>query len=121
SVIASAGGAADPIVTRRLNDPTTRGAMCRGIGSPDSSPDAQRVLLRVAASSRDNESCVEAVLKLAQESDATLAWLGTNAEPGLLSSAGSHEEFPCSRLKPLWATVLTTRPPATHSALTVPL
>ena len=121
SVIASAGPAADLVVTRRLEDPTTRGAICRGIGSPDSSPDAQRVLLHVAASARDNESCVEAVLKLAKDNDTALAWLATSAEPGLLSTAGSHEEFPCTRLKPLWATVLATRPEATHSALTVPL
>jgi hypothetical protein len=121
SVIASAGEAADGAVTRRLDDPTTRGAMCRGIGSPDSSQEADGVLLRVAASSRDNASCVEAVLKLAKEGDAALTWLATTGEPGLLSSAGSHEEFPCTRLKPLWAAVLATRPEATHSALSVPL
>jgi hypothetical protein len=121
SVIASAGPAADLIVTRRLEDPTTRGALCRGIGSPDSSTDAQRVLIHVSASARDNESCVEAVLKLAKDNDAALTWLATSAEPGMLSAAGSHEEFPCTRLKPLWATVLAMRPEATHPALTVPL
>jgi hypothetical protein len=77
--------------------------------------------MRVAAKSRDDASCVEAVLKLAIDNDAALEWLATSAEPGLLSAAGSHEEFPCARLKPLWATVLATRPEATHSALTVPL
>jgi hypothetical protein len=121
SVIASAGAAADLAVTRRLDDPLTRGPMCRGIGSPDSSPEAQRVLLHVASSSRDNESCVEAVLKLAKDDTTALAWLATSAEPGLLSSAGSHEEFPCTSLRPLWVTALATRPEATHSALTIPL
>lgn len=121
SVIASAGEAAVPAVTRRLEDPTTRGAMCRGIGSPDSSPEARRDLLRVVASSRDDASCIDAVLKLAQDSDATLAWLGTSAEPGLLSSAGGREEFPCARLKALWVTVLATRPAVAHPTLAVPL
>src|SRR5580658_5743295 len=121
SVLASVGPTADIAVMRRLEDPTTRGPMCRGIGSPDASADARRVLMRVAAKSRDDASCVEAVLKLAIDNDAALEWLATSAEPGLLSAAGSHEEFPCARLKPLWATVLATRPEATQSALTVPL
>jgi hypothetical protein len=64
---------------------------------------------------------VEAVLKLAIDNDAALEWLATLAEPGLLSAAGSHNEFPCARLKPLWATALATRPPAGHTTLTVPL
>jgi hypothetical protein len=121
SVLASVGPTADLAIMRRLEDATTRGPICRGIGSPDASADARRVLMRVAPKSRDDTSCVEAVLKLAIDNDAALEWLATSAEPGLLSAAGSHEEFPCSRLKPLWATALATRPEATQSALTVPL
>jgi hypothetical protein len=121
SVLASVGPAGDAPVTRRLEDAATRGAMCRGIGSPDASIDARRVLMGVPASSRDNASCVEAVLKFAAEDDPALEWLARSAEPGLLSAAGSHDEFPCARLKPLWAIALATRPAATHSTLTVPL
>jgi hypothetical protein len=121
SVLASVGPTADLAVMRRLDDATTRGPMCRGIGAPDASADARRVLMRVAAHSRDDSSCVEAVLKLAIDNDAALEWLASSAEPGLLSAAGSHEEFPCARLKPLWATALATRAEATHSTLTVPL
>jgi hypothetical protein len=121
SVLASVGPTADLAIMRRLEDPTTRGPICRGIGSPDASADARRVLMRVAPKSRDDASCVEAVLKLAIDNDAALEWLATNAEPGLLSAAGSHQEFPCARLKPLWATALATRPAQTHTALTVPL
>ncbi len=121
SVLASVGPAGDLAVMRRLEDPTTRGAMCRGISSPDSSADARRVLMRVSPSSRDDAFCVEAVLKLAIDNDAALEWLASTAEPGLLSGAGSHNEFPCARLKPLWATALATRPQATHTTLTVPL
>jgi hypothetical protein len=121
SVLASVGPEGDAPITRRLEDAATRGAMCRGIGSPDGSGDARRLLTRVPASSRDNTSCVEAVLKFALENDAALEWLAMSAEPGLLSAAGSHEEFPCARLKPLWTTALATRPTATHSMLTVPL
>jgi hypothetical protein len=121
SVLASVGPAGDLAVMRRLEDATTRGAMCRGIGSPDASADARRVLMHVAPASRDHPSCVEAVLKLASDNDAALEWLATSAEPGLLSAAGSHDDFPCVRLKPLWTTALATRPEATHSMLTVPL
>jgi hypothetical protein len=121
SVLASVGPAGDLAVMRRLEDPTTRGAMCRGISSPDSSADARRVLMRVSPTSRDDAYCVEAVLKLAIENDTALEWLASTAEPGLLSAAGSHNEFPCARLKPLWATALATRPQATRTTLTVPL
>jgi hypothetical protein len=121
SVLASVGPEGDAPVTRRLEDATTRGAMCRGIGSPDASVDARRVLMNVPASSRDDASCVEAVLKFASDDDAALDWLARSSEPGLLSAAGSHDEFPCARLKPLWASALATRPAATHSMLTVPL
>jgi hypothetical protein len=121
SVLASVGPTADLAIMRRLEDPTTRGPMCRGIGSPDASADARRILMRVTAKSRDDSSCVEAVLKLATENDAALEWLASSAEPGLLSAAGSHEEFPCARLKPLWATALATRSTTTQAALTVPL
>jgi hypothetical protein len=121
SVLASVGPEGEPAVMRRLEDAATRGAMCRGIGSPDASAEAKRLLMHVPASSRDNSSCVEAVLKFAIENDPALEWLATSAEPGLLSAAGSHDEFPCARLKPLWATALATRPVATHSMLTVPL
>ncbi len=121
SVLASVGPVGDSAITRRLDDATTRGAMCRGIASPDASADARRLLIRVPASSRDNASCVDAALKLATENDPALEWLATSAEPGMLSAAGSHEEFPCARLKPLWATALATRPAATHSMLTIPL
>jgi hypothetical protein len=121
SVLASVGPAADIAVMRRLEDPTTRGAMCRGIASPDSSADARRVLMKVSPTSRDDAFCVEAVLKLAIDNDTALEWLASSAEPGLLSAAGSHNEFPCTRLKPLWANALATRPPAMHTTLTVPL
>jgi hypothetical protein len=121
SVLASVGAAGDATVTRRLGDTTTRGAMCRGVASPDSSAEARKVLLTVSPSSRDDALCVDAVLKLAIEDDATLEWLAKTAEPGLLSAAGSHNDFPCARLKPLWATALASRPEATHTMLTVPL
>jgi hypothetical protein len=121
SVLASVGPEGDAPVTRRLADAATRGAMCRGLASPDASTDARRVLMRVPASSRDNASCVDAVLKVAIENDGALEWLATSAEPGLLSAAGSHDEFPCARLKPLWTAALATRPLAVHSMLTVPL
>jgi hypothetical protein len=121
SVLASAGPAATAAVARRLEDSATRGAMCRGIGSPDASADARRVLMTVPATSRDHASCIEAALKMAAENDAALDWLATKAEPGLLSAAGRSEEFPCPRIKSLWTSAFASRPFAAHATLTVPL
>jgi hypothetical protein len=120
-VLASVGTAADAALTRRLEDSSTRGAICRGIGSPDAAPAARRVLIRVPSAARDNESCVEAVLISASRDDAALDWLASSAEPGLLSAAGARDEFPCARLAVVWGKALASRPPAEASALAVPL
>ena len=121
AVLASAGPAADAALARRLEDSSTRGAICRGIGSPDASPSARRVLTRVPSSSRDDQSCVDAVLVTAAQDDTALDWLAANAEPGLLSVAGGRDAFPCARLSVVWAKALIARPTNEASALTVPL
>jgi hypothetical protein len=121
AVLASVGPAADAALTRRLEDSSTRGAMCRGIGAPDASPDARRVLMRVPATARDNESCIEAVLIQAAHDDTALDWLASNAEPGLVTAASTHDEFPCARLSIVWAKAFVTRPAQAASSLTVPL
>jgi hypothetical protein len=121
SVLASAGPAADPAVTRRLADSSTRGAMCRGIGSPDSSQSARGVLMHVPVASRDDESCVEAALLAAGRDDAALDWLATSAEPGLLSAAGARQEFACGRLATLWSKAFVARVGQPAAALSVPL
>jgi hypothetical protein len=121
AVLASAGPAASLTIQHRLEDATTRGSMCRGIGAPDASADARRTLMSVPTTSRDDESCVEAALKMAVDNDAALDWLATTAEPGLLGAAGKSEEFPCPRLRILWTKALPVRSPALHAALTVPL
>ncbi len=121
SVLASVGPAASVAVQRRLDDSATRGSMCRGIGSPDASADARRVLMSVAPQSRDDDACVATVLKIATDNDAALDWLATKAEPGMLSAAGKSEEFPCVRLVPLWTRVFPARSVAVQGTLTVPL
>ncbi len=121
SVLASAGAPAAGAVQRRLDDATTRGAMCRGIGSPDASEEARKVLMTAPVASRNDESCVQAVLRIAVLNDAMLGWLARAAEPGLLGAAGRSEEFPCPRLKAMWTTALDTRSLADTSGLTVPL
>jgi hypothetical protein len=121
SVLASAGDAASAAIQRRLADAATRGAICRGIGSPDASGEALKVLMSVPASSRNNESCVQAVLRIAVENDGVLDWLAKSAEPGLLSAAGRSAEFPCPRLKTLWTTALGSRAATEQATLTVPL
>ncbi len=121
AVLGSIGSEADAAITRRLADSVTRGPLCRGIGSPDASASARRVLLRVPVASRDDESCVEAVLLAASQDDATLDWLASSAEPGLLSVAGSRDAFPCARLSQAWAKAFVSRVADLGSGLTVPL
>jgi len=121
AVLASVGPAAEAALTRRLADSSTRGALCRGIGSPDASTSARRVLMRVPVASRDDESCVEAVLIAASHDDTALDWLASDAEPGLLSAAGAREEFPCTRLAGVWAKAFASRAGQSGGGLTVPL
>lgn len=121
TVLASAGVAAHEAVERRLADGSTRGAICRGIASSDSSADARKSLTTVPPASRDNAYCVDAVVKLAADDDETLGWLATGSEPGILGSAGKSELMPCGRLHTLWGKALAERPPESHSALVVPL
>lgn len=121
AVLASVGPDADAALTRRLADSSTRGAVCRGIGSPDAQMSARRVLMKVPSTSRDDESCVEATLIAAVHDDLALDWLATTAEPGLLSAAGAREAFPCSRLAMVWTKAFVARAPQASSTLTVPL
>ncbi len=121
SVLASVGPEADATLTRRLADSGTRGAVCRGLGSPDASSSARQTLIRVPASSRDHESCVEASLLAAARDDTALEWLASNAEPGLLGASGAREAFPCRRLAAVWTRALATRPAQAAPGLTVPL
>jgi len=121
AVLASVGPDADAALTRRLADSSTRGPVCRGIGSPDASTSARRVLMKVPVASRDDESCVEATLIAAARDDTALDWLASNAEPGLLSAAGSREAFPCARLSVVWAKAFVSRVAEPGTGLTVPL
>ena len=121
AVLASVGSDADAALTRRLADSSTRGALCRGIGAPDASASARRVLMRVPVASRDDESCVEAVLIGASRDDVALDWLASFAEPGLLSAAGTRDVFPCARLSAVWAKAFVARVAEAGSGLTVPL
>ncbi len=121
AVLASVGPAADAAITRRLADSSTRGALCRGIGSPDANASARLVLMHAPVSSRDDESCVEAVLIAALHDDAALDWLASSAEPGLLSAAGSREAFPCARLAAAWSKAFVARAQQPLGGLTVPL
>ena len=121
AVLASAGSEADAALTRRLADSSTRGALCRGIGSPDASVSARRVLIAVPSASRDDESCVEAVLIGAAHEDGALEWLATKGEPGLLSAAGARDIMPCARLATVWTKAFAARAGQSSDGLTVPL
>jgi hypothetical protein len=121
SALSAIGPAANMAISRRLADASTRGAMCRGIASPDASTDARKALLQVPVSSRDAVGCVDAVVHIAAEDEATLDWLGDHGEPGLLGAAGKTETMPCPKLHVVWTRALASRAAAEYSALTVPL
>jgi hypothetical protein len=120
SVIASLGEPAHETVKRRLIDPKTRGAMCDGIASPESSGDAKSVLLAVPTEARDDTSCVNAVISMAATENVVVDWLAIGAEPGLLSIA-AKSTLPCPRLAAIWKKALAERPAESQSALVVPL
>jgi hypothetical protein len=121
SALANIGAPARLSIERRLNDASSRGAMCRGIASKDGSTDARKALLDAPESSRDNPFCVDAVVRIAAEADDAMAWLAMRGEPGLLGAAGKSEVFACARLHTLWSRTLAERTPEAHAALTVPL
>ena len=121
TLLASVGSAAHAAITTRLADGATRTAMCTGIGTSDASPDARALLIAVPPTSRDSAACVDTVIALAASSDPTLAWLGGQAEPGLLTAAANAPAFPCARLHTAWTHALAERPPEQQGALTVPL
>lgn len=119
-VIASLGELAHEMVKRRLVDPKTRGAMCDGIASPESSGDAKSVLLAVPTEARDDPSCVTAVIEMAATENVVVDWLAVSAEPGLLSIA-AKSTMPCPRLAAIWKKALAERTPDSQAALVVPL
>ncbi len=121
SALASIGVPSRAAVVRRLTDASTRGAMCRGIASPKADPDAHKALIEVPESARDAPACVDAVVHVAAEDDAALAWMAMKGEPGLLGGAGTNPVLACPRLHVVWTRALSDRPPNVYPALAVPL
>jgi hypothetical protein len=121
SALAAIGRPAREAIVRRLMDASTRGAMCRGLASKDADADARRALVEAPEAARDSPRCVEAVVAMAAEDDATLAWLALRGEPGMLGAASKDERLPCARLHGVWTRALTTRPVEMYPALIVPL
>lgn len=119
-VLASLGPVGHAAVQRRLEDPKTRGSMCDGIGLPEASGDAKSLVLAVPAEARDHESCVGVVVEMAKTENVVVGWLGSSAEPGLLSAVAKGT-LACPRVALIWEKALTDRPPETHAALNVPL
>ncbi len=119
--IASAGALARAPIERRLEDPSTRAAMCRGLGSRDSDAEARSILLGAPEQARDSQACVDAVVRIAVDDDAALRWLAEQGEPGMLGAAGKDDTFPCARLHEAWTRALASRPKEAYAAMTVPL
>jgi hypothetical protein len=120
-MLASVGPAAHASIERRLKDGASRGAMCQGIASQDSSPDARALLMAVPPESRDHLACVTAVMALVQDDDLALSWLADKGEPGLLGAVGKNLQFPCARMHILWRKALSERTAPSYHALEVPL
>ncbi len=121
STLASMGPTARAAVERRLLDPSTRGAMCTGIGTPQADDDARKALLDVPQAARDAPACVEAVVGVAAGDESALTWLAERAEPGLLGAAGKSATMPCANLHVAWVKAFAARPRSAYPALTVPL
>jgi hypothetical protein len=121
STLASVGLPAHDAIVRRLADPSTRGAMCRGVASKEADADARKTLLAAPLSSRDADACVDGVVRMAAEDGPTLTWLAERGEPGLLGAASKSDPLDCAKLHALWARVLAARTADTYSALEVPL
>jgi len=121
ATLASVGPEARPLIVRRLADPTTRGAMCRGIALFGGDSDTRSALIEAPASSRDDPACVDAVVRVSAGDDAALAWLAERGEPGLLGAAGKSAALPCARLHFAWVKAFAARPADAYSALGVPL
>jgi hypothetical protein len=121
AALASIGPAATDAVARRLVDASTRGGMCRGIASRDADASARRALLEAAETSRDDPSCVDAVVRIAVDDETALVWMAERGEPGILGAAGKSDVLSCPRLHVAWARAIAARPPEVYSALTVPL
>jgi hypothetical protein len=119
--LASIGPLAHPSIERLLADASTRGAMCRGIASGGADADARQILVDAPETSRDDVACVDAVVRVAVDDEAVLAWLGERGEPGILGAAGKGSTLPCPRLHVAWAKAFAARLPDSYKALTVPL
>ncbi|MGO9839210.1 MAG: hypothetical protein ACLP1X_33930 [Polyangiaceae bacterium] len=121
STLASVGPSARPFIERRLRDPSTRGAMCRGIASGGADADARKALIDVPETARDDASCVDAVVRVSSDDERVLTWMAERGEPGILGAAGKSDALPCTQLHVAWARAFAARPPASYKELTVPL
>jgi hypothetical protein len=119
--LASVGPTAHDAIARRMADASTRGAMCRGIGSAQADPDARAVLMTAPQAARDSPSCVDAVVRVASGDDRALSWLAEQGEPGLLGAAGKSDALSCARLHVAWTRATASRSAEDHQALVVPL
>jgi hypothetical protein len=121
STLASIGPLARSTIEHRLVDPSTRGAMCRGIASGGADGDARKTLIDVPETARDDAWCVDAVVRVSADDERVLSWMAERGEPGILGAAGKSDALPCAQLHVAWAKALATRPPTSYKALTVPL
>lgn len=121
SLLASMSGPAEPVIERLLLGAATRGAMCRGVASAESSDAARVVLMRVPAEARDDGGCLEAVTQLGATDPKVFDWLAESSEVGLLRSVGKSTGMPCPKLVELWTAVFDKRPAKDAPGLAIPL
>jgi len=121
-MLASIGPSARPVVERRMRDATTRDTMCSAIDLPSASDDARTALLALPQTERDSLACTSTIIRMAAVHANVLEWLGTTAEPGLLSLAG-RDTLPCAALAETIKIVIAQRSvePPSARALVVPI
>jgi len=115
-LLASIGPSARTVVDKRIRDAATRDAMCAAIDTPSASDDARSALLALIPPDRDSQACNAAIVRMAGTHANVRQWLGTLAEPGLLSVAG-RESMPCPAVAETMQVVIAER--ATTDALTM--
>jgi len=119
--IASLGKSAEEAVQRRLADGRSRGAMCRGLASTEADPRLRELLFKLGPAARDETSCIDMVVGIAEKDDAAFKWLVKEGEPGLLNAASKPTGFMCDKIGALWTGVLEVRSPKEYAAFSVPL
>lgn len=117
ALVVSLGAPAKPAVVRALERDSTRAAMCGALASPDASAEALDAFRKVPKEKRDDAACATLAAGRAESDDTMAAWLGADAEAGLLASASRRGTLSCPRAAIVWEKALLGRSHEDHAPL----